>query len=402
MRPPWFFGWNVLGVGMLSMAMTTGVVFSAFSFFAVVWMEAFATSRGETLLILSLAQLLTGLMYPFTGRAMDRSSLRWIGVAGIVCLGSGLMLSSFTNALWQLLVIYALLMAGANALAGALYSQTVAARWFRGRRGFAIGISSIGSSLGALVLPLLVSTLLGVIGWRQTLQLLAVVVPLIAIPLILLIVADSPEQMGVEPDPDVVAPKVEGDPAWTTTMILKERYFWAMLLALVPIVVTPVALTGNIAPYAQDLEISPQAAGGLMSIWALSNILGKVSFGWLADRIEQRVLYFFALLPSVTALFLLLLVPSYFTLLLVMIAMGVGSGGYLPMVGTMISRHFGVLAYGAVVGLFLLSTRATVLAPPGAGWVRDHFGSYDPFWIFVLVLHAVCAPAIIFVRERKR
>ncbi len=399
---PWFYGWNVLGVGMMSMAMTMGVVFSAFSFFAVAWMDAFGTSRGETLLIMSVAQLVTGLMYPFTGRAMDRSSLRWIGAAGILCLAAGLLVSSFTTALWQLMVIYALVMAGANALAGALYSQTVAARWFRGRRGLALGLSSIGSSIGALVFPLLVSTLLGVMDWRQAMQLLALVIPLIAVPLMLLVIADSPEQKGVEPDPDVAQPRVDGEPAWSTRMILRERYFWAMLIALVPIVVTPVALTGNLAPYAQDLDISAQAAGGLMSIWALCNILGKVSFGYLADRIEQRLLYLLALFPSVAALLLLLLAPSYLTLLLAMIALGLGSGGYLPLIGMMISRHFGVLAYGAVVGLFLMCTRATVLAPPGAGWVRDHFGSYDYFWIGVLVLFAVCAPAIIFVRDRTR
>ena len=399
---PWFYGWNVLGVGMMSMAMTMGVVFSAFSFFAVAWMDAFGTSRGETLLIMSVAQLVTGLMYPFTGRAMDRSSLRWIGAAGILCLAAGLLVSSFTTALWQLMVIYALVMAGANALAGALYSQTVAARWFRGRRGLALGLSSIGSSIGALVFPLLVSTLLGVMDWRQAMQLLALVIPLIAVPLMLLVIADSPEQKGVEPDPDVAQPRVDGEPAWSTRMILRERYFWAMLIALVPIVVTPVALTGNLAPYAQDLDISAQAAGGLMSIWALCNILGKVSFGYLADRIEQRLLYLLALFPSVAALLLLLLAPSYLTLLLAMIALGLGSGGYLPLIGMMISRHFGVLAYGAVVGLFLMCTRATVLAPPGAGWVRDHLGSYDYFWIGVLVLFAVCAPAIIFVRDRTR
>ncbi len=397
---PWFYGWNVLGVGMMSMAMTMGVVFAAFSFFAVAWMEAFGTSRGETLLILSVAQLVTGFMYPFTGRAMDRSSLRGIGVAGILCLAAGLFVSSFTTALWQLMVIYALLMAGANALAGALFSQTVAARWFRGRRGLALGLSSIGSSIGALVFPLLVSTLLGVMDWRQTMKLLALLMPLIAVPLMLLIVADSPQHKGVEPDPDVAQPSGEADPVWTTAMILRERYFWAMLVALVPIVVTPVALTGNLAPYAQDLGISPQAAGGLMSIWALCNIFGKVSFGYLADRIEQRLLYLLALLPSVVALLLLLLAPSYLTLLLAMIALGLGSGGYLPLIGMMISRHFGVLAYGAVVGLFLMCTRATVLAPPGAGWVRDHFGSYDYFWMGVLLLFAICAPAIVFVRHR--
>lgn len=402
MRTPWFYGWNVLGVGMMSMAMTMGVVFSAFSFFAVAWMDEFGTSRGETLLIMSVAQLVTGLMYPFTGRAMDRSSLRWIGAAGILCLAAGLLVSSFTTALWQLMLIYALVMAGANALAGALYSQTVAARWFRGRRGLALGLSSIGSSIGALVFPLLVSTLLGVMDWRQAMQLLALVIPLIAVPLMLLVIADSPEQKGVEPDPDVAQPRVDGEPAWSTRMILRERYFWAMLIALVPIVVTPVALTGNLAPYAQDLDISAQAAGGLMSIWALCNILGKVSFGYLADRIEQRLLYLLALFPSVAALLLLLLAPSYLTLLLAMIALGLGSGGYLPLIGMMISRHFGVLAYGAVVGLFLMCTRATVLAPPGAGWVRDYFGSYDYFWIGVLVLFAVCAPAIIFVRDRTR
>ncbi|MCC5885618.1 MAG: MFS transporter [Gammaproteobacteria bacterium] len=399
---PWFYGWNVLGVGMMSMAMTMGVVFAAFSFFAVAWMEAFGTSRGETLLILSVAQLITGFMYPFTGRAMDRLSLRWIGATGICCLSAGLLLSSFTTALWQLLAIYAVLMAGANAMAGALYSQTVAARWFRGRRGLALGLSSIGSSIGALVFPLLVSTLLGIMDWRQTMQLLALVIPLIALPLMLFIVADSPEQKGTAPDREIAEPNATEEPAWTTSMILRERYFWAMLVALVPIVVTPVALTGNLAPYAQDLDISAQAAGGLMSIWALCNILGKVSFGYLADRIEQRLLYLLALLPSVVALLLLLLAPSYLTLLLAMIALGLGSGGYLPLIGMMISRHFGVLAYGSVVGLFLLCTRATVLAPPGAGWVRDHFGSYDYFWIGVLLLFALCAPAIIFVRDRAR
>lgn len=399
---PWFYGWNVLGVGMMSMAMTVGVVFAAFSFFAVAWMDAFGTSRGETLLILSVAQLLTGFMYPFTGRAMDRLSLRWIGAAGILCLAAGLLLSSYTTALWQLLLIYALLMAGANALAGALYAQTVAARWFRGRRGLALGLSSIGSSMGALIFPLLVSTLLGIIGWRQTMQVLALIVPLIALPLMLLIVADSPEQKGCVPDLDAAEPREQVEGVWTTPMILRERYFWAMLVALVPIVVTPVALTGNLAPYAQDLGISAQAAGGLMSIWALCNIFGKVSFGYLADRIEQRLLYLLALLPSVVALLLLLLAPSYLTLLLAMMALGIGSGGYLPLIGMMISRHFGVLAYGSVVGLFLMCTRATVLAPPGAGWVRDHFGSYDYFWIGALLLFALCAPAILFVRDGVR
>lgn len=399
---PWFYGWNVLGVGMMSMAMTVGVVFAAFSFFAVAWMDAFGTSRGETLLILSVAQLLTGFMYPFTGRAMDRLSLRWIGAAGILCLAAGLLLSSYTTALWQLLLIYALLMAGANALAGALYAQTVAARWFRGRRGLALGLSSIGSSMGALIFPLLVSTLLGIIGWRQTMQVLALIVPLIALPLMLLIVADSPEQKGCVPDLDAAEPREQVEGVWTTPMILRERYFWAMLVALVPIVVTPVALTGNLAPYAQDLGISAEAAGGLMSIWALCNIFGKVSFGYLADRIEQRLLYLLALLPSVVALLLLLLAPSYLTLLLAMMALGIGSGGYLPLIGMMISRHFGVLAYGSVVGLFLMCTRATVLAPPGAGWVRDHFGSYDYFWIGALLLFALCAPAILFVRDGVR
>lgn len=399
---PWFYGWNVLGVGMMSMAMTMGVVFAAFSFFAVAWMEAFGTSRAETLLILSVAQLVTGFMYPFTGRAMDRLSLRWIGAAGIFCLVAGLLLSSFTTALWQLLLIYALLMAGANALAGALFSQTLAARWFRGRRGLALGLSSIGSSIGALIFPLLVSTLLGVMDWRQTMQLLALVIPLIALPLMLLIVADSPEQQGISPDPDAAQPDEHAPSNWTTGLILRERYFWAMLVALIPIVVTPVALTGNLAPYAGDLGITAQAAGGLMSIWALCNILGKVSFGYLADRIEQRLLYLLALLPSVLALGLLLLAPSYLTLLLAMVALGIGSGGYLPLIGMMISRHFGVLAYGSVVGLFLLCTRATVLAPPAAGWVRDHFGSYDYFWIGVLLLFALCAPAITLVRARPR
>src|SRR5690606_27216053 len=121
---PWFYGWNVLAVGILSMAVAVGLAFSSFSFFAVAWIDEFGTSRGETVLIMSISQLVTGLVYPFAGRAMDRYSIRWVGIAGILSLALGLALSALATSLWHLIFSFGLLVASGNALAGSLLGHT--------------------------------------------------------------------------------------------------------------------------------------------------------------------------------------------------------------------------------------------------------------------------------------
>jgi MFS family permease len=399
----WYYGWNVLAVGTLVVAMTIGIGISSFSFFAVAWMAEFGSSRAEIMLVLTAMQLGSGLLVPFSGRAMDRLSIRLVGMAGLLCLIAALVLASLATQLWQIVTVFTLLMAAASAMAGSIFAPTLAAKWFRGRRGLAIGLASLGTSFGALVFPLLTTYLIAAFDWRVTLQVLAAVVAVVALPPLWWLVRDTPEQKGVEPEPEAVGqtPRPASDSGWTMVGILRQPAFWCMVAGFIPLSVASSGFVSNFGPFTQDLGISQQGAGFLLSIWSLTVIFSKVGFGMMADKVGMGPLYIVSSVPTLIALIILQLEPGYLAMVVVMIVMGIGSGGNLPLIGVIISRHFGPLAFGVVMGLFMLASRLTAFAPPAAGWVRDHSGSYDPFWLGVLILCCLCAPFMYFLRDSK-
>src|SRR5690606_7723950 len=187
----------------------------------------------------------------------------------------------------------------------------------------------------------------------------------------------------------------------TMVGILRQPAFWCMVAGFIPLSVASSGFVSNFGPFTQDLGISQQGAGFLLSIWSLTVIFSKVGFGMMADKVGMGPLYIVSSVPTLIALIILQLEPGYLAMVVVMIVMGIGSGGNLPLIGVIISRHFGPLAFGVVMGLFMLASRLTAFAPPAAGWVRDHSGSYDPFWLGVLILCCLCAPFMYFLRDSK-
>ncbi|MET0378577.1 MAG: MFS transporter [Spongiibacteraceae bacterium] len=398
---PWFYGWNVLFVSLMSVAMTIGIVVSSFTFFVMSWMEEFGGSRAQIMLALSAAQLVSGFVFPFAGRAMDKYPIRLVGAAGLLALAGGLLLVSFATALWQLMAIYGVLLSAANALAGPLLAQTLAARWFRARRGMAIGISTLGTALGGFVFPPLVAAMLVYMGWRPSFIWLAVLVLVVGVPALLLVIANSPEDKGIAPEPEGKhAAPADAVNAWTTASILREPVFWFLVVGFLTMLIVSTGLMTNMGPYALDLGIDTQGGAFLLSVWSLMMMIGKVLFGVLADRFDHRALYFVGLAFFAGGTVLLASEPSYALMFAVVFLMGMASGGQAPLMGAMISQHFGPLAFGSVMGLYLLCIRPVAFAAPLAAWVRDHTGSYDYFWLGGLAVTVLLSPLILRVKPR--
>ncbi|MGE0388312.1 MAG: MFS transporter [Gammaproteobacteria bacterium] len=394
-RTPWYHGWNVLGVGIFTVACTIGTVNFSFTFWVMEWMAAFGSSRAETLLALSVAHVVAGFLFPFTGHAMDRFSIRWLASAGIGCMAIAFLLISRVNALWQIMLVYGLFISAMDALAGPIVAQALAAKWFRRRRGMAIGLAALGTSVGGLLMPPLVAFLLVQFGWRSAHAILAVLALVLVIPAILAIVRNTPESAGIAPEPESRdSPGGHAgspDPAWTTRTILREPNFWLIVLGFLPAMEMTTGVQTNLGPYTADLGIDTQSAAYLMSIWSMTMIAGKILFGVLADRIDHRVLYYVGILALALALTLLAGEPRYTTLVAIMAVLGFATGGQLPLAGAMIGRYFGPLAFGSVMGLFYLCIRPIAFSGPIGGWVRDTFDTYDYFWLGGLVVALLCS-----------
>lgn len=398
-RLPWFYGWNVIAVSILVQAFTVGVLLHAFTFWLDPWTHEFSASRGSLAMAAMLTQTIGLLLAPIVGRAMDRGSIRAIISFGITCFAVGLIAATFATAAWQIVTIYGILMALAFSCATTLAGQTLAAKWFRARRGTALGWVAVGTSIGGFLVPPTISMLFTTIGWRGTNLLLAASAIGLLVPLVLLVVRNSPEQKGIDPDPEPV--KSMGASAdsgrhqkWTTGMILRNRTFWIIILAMTP---SSIAFSGfqiNFKPYTQDLGITTHSASLLISLLSVATFGAKLAFGRLADRLDHRLLLIAALGFMTVPMVGLAARPNYMLLALIVVTLGIGVGGILPLLGAIISTRFGPHAFGQVYGLFMFAFAIVPAGGPIAGFVRDASGGYRPFFLALASVMALVMIAV--------
>lgn len=393
---PWYYGWNVIAVAMLFQAVSFGIGLYSFTFWVNPLMAEFEASRGSILFAMTMATLGIGALAPIVGPTLDRRSIRTLVCSGALLFATGLVLMTLTTAVWQVVVIYATLIAAGLILAGPIAGQTLAAKWFRGRRGLALGVVTVGTSIGGFLFPPIVTELLGSFGWRQTHLILAVAVLLLVIPPTWFVIRNSPEACGIEPEPDLPVPSGAGiqHPAkhWTTRGILGERTFWVTMIAFLGPTTAFGAMQQNLGPYTSDLDISPQRAAYLMSVISSAMIAGKIFFGSVSDRFDNRYLYWVAVGALVLALALMLGEPSYVGMVGICVLLGFAAGGFLPLMGAIVSHRFGPHAFGQVMGLLLPFLTLSAVGPSFAGWMRDSAGTYD---LALLLFIALLVPRIL-------
>lgn len=224
--------------------------------------------------------------------------------------------------------------------------------------------------------------------WHFGWNVLAVLAVVLILPTVWLVVRNSPEDKGVEPEPDSDRSRTlasrHANQLWTTAEILKERAFWVMVVAFTPAATAFSAVQHNLGPYTADLGIAPQQASFLMSVIALSMVGGKTVFGTLADRIDNRFLFWVAAGFNVAGLLILGTEPPYLLLLLSAVFMGIAVGGNMPLTGSIISQHFGPEAFGRVLGLLLPFLTLSSVGPVLAARLRDQAGSYSPAFHLLL------------------
>jgi MFS family permease len=85
-------------------------------------------------------------------------------------------------------------------------------------------------------------------------------------------------------------------------------------------------------------------------------------------------------------------------LIAICIVFGLGGGGLLPLSGLILAGHFGEALFGRVMGLFYLAFAGAAVTAPLAGAIRDRFGSYDPFWLSMVVVMVVAGLPLVLLR----
>jgi MFS family permease len=194
-----FYGWIIAGVVSLAWAISIGPR-QAFPVFLLAFVTDFGWSRTATAAAFSIHMSSYALGGWVLGVLVDRLGPRrviaWRTAAWVLTL----LLCSVIQNLWQLYVIFGVV--GGVATSGLAYvpNNALLSRWFIRYRGMAAGIAQAGVPLGAAVYGPLAQLGIAAVGWRGTHVVFGLFVAATALPLVLLLLQDDPQEKGLTPD----------------------------------------------------------------------------------------------------------------------------------------------------------------------------------------------------------
>lgn len=370
-----------VAVTIFTQAAQAGALIYSFGTLAPSIEAEFSAPRASVMLATTCLSIVTSLMAPLAGRWVDAHSLKRLMWIGALCLGVGLLLLSQVTALWQVWLVYALILPFANLLLGQMTSSALVTRWYDLHRGRALGVSALGTSVGGFAFPIVLVAAIERFGWRGGAAVIGVATAVGLGVIIGLGVKDPGTKSGGQAagEQPMLTERSFGD-------IVKLPTFWMITLPIGIKLAAYLGLLSNLIPYALGLGIDRLSAASLLSVLAIASMVGKLGFGVIADRVPLKLVLLAALAMIGLGFAALLVVRSYGGLAAVCATLGLAAGGLLPVWGAIVAQYFGRSAFGRVMGLMNLTMMPlTAASAPLAGYVFDRTGSYDGAFIGYLL-----------------
>jgi len=393
--PGGFYGWHVVGVSALALALTApGQTAGIAAFIGPVTAEL-GISRSAVATAYLVGTLTGAAAMPLVGRALDRfGARRTMAVIGAV-FGAVLVGLSLVSSLVGLTAGFVgVRLAGQGALG--LTATTAVAFWFTRRRGLALGIVSAVGATGISLAPVGLEVLVSAQGWRTAWLVEGLVVWAVVVPLALLGLRDRPADLGQVPDGRVdtdrpAPPPVEGR---TLRQAARTPFFWVVLAG--------VAVSGMLATGVTFHQLDLLGERGLSSTEAAANflpqtaagLLSTLAVGALVDRFDGRRLAVACMLPLAGGLLWGTVVTPGWSALGFGLTIGAAGGAIRTLEAGSFPRYFGTTHLGSIRGVVAsVSVGSTAFGPVAFALVRDATGSYGPALLAGAVLPGLVAVA---------
>ncbi len=400
-----YAGWKT-HIGMFVCALivvgTTGYIFGLFVIpvSAELGLSRATTNNGYIAFLVGSA-----IFAPLVGRLLDRVPARVVVGLGGLLFGIGMIGVARTQSpLLMLVLIGGPISLGVSAC-GTLAANTIVVRWFKRRRGTALGVLAISTSAGGFLFTPIAALLIDNFGWRIALGVFGVtactLIPLLA----LLLIRNRP--VGTEPgyaqefveEGDEADGRGDGkESSWSYPELFRNRNFWLLSIGITLLYASDQALLVSQVPHFQDSGIDVAAAALIASCMTVSAMAGKILVGYLADKVDLRFVFFAVAIAHAVLLLLYVTLPGYWMLLAFATLFGVGVGGVFPVWTTMIAWLFGPKSYGTIMGLMTIPMKVlSIMAVRMVGEVHDMTGGYATAFILFgfMILAAVMLVALI-------
>jgi len=295
------YAWLVAAVTFLTLLTVAGIR-STPGVLIVPLEHEFGWSRATISIAISVNLLLYGLMGPFAAAFFDKIGVRRTMAIALTLLAVGVSATTLMTRPWHMVLIWGVLVGcGAGMLTNSL-SATVTARWFRKGQGTVMGVLTASVATGQLLFLPYLASLTETKGWRSAALLIASAA-LVILPLVLLIMRNYPESIGIKPfgapqdEPDQTLLRPTGNPFRVALGGLERglhsRDFWLLAASFFVCGASTNGLIGtHLIPACVDHGIPEVQAAGLLAMMGVLDLVGTTLSGWLSDRYDSRNLLF--------------------------------------------------------------------------------------------------------------
>ena len=365
-RPGFFYGWIIVIIGFVTLAIAFGVWYS-FSVFFLAIIDEFGWSRAAASSIFSVFIFSHAIMGLITGHLQDRFGPRVVIPVGTVILALSLILTSRAEYLWHFSIAYGVFAGIGVSLIGFISHAAFVPKWFERKRGLAVGITMAGIGFGMLFLVPLVERFIATFGWRNAYLILSGVVLFLVGPLNLVFARKSPEELNLKPDgaggeaehyrsTPFIVEIVDAEWAerkWTIRNAVRTGRFWFLLLAFF---FTASAFQGTLLHSVSamvDAGLQRETAAYYFGLLGIAGSGGKILFGYLSDLFGRERINtlggFIAALGIVSLMSVAFLdgpMPLLFALLF-----GIGYGSAAPLLPSVGADIFMGSSFGLIFAM---------------------------------------------------
>jgi len=338
-----------------------------------------------------LVTLLWGLLAPLTGAIADRFGTARVVLAGTLfyCLGLYTMATATGEA--SLVTAGVLIGLGMSGLGFTVVLGAVGRAAPPERRSTALGLASMGGSIGQFVALPYAHLLISNLGWASSMFVLLVTASLMA-----------PLAWGLVSKPHAHVYAHDQTLREALREAIHHRGFLLLTAGFFVCGFHVMFIATHLPAYLADSGFPPWVGAAALTLVGLANIFGTLGAARLGDFIEKRLaLSIYYTLRSLVFLVFIMVPLTEASVLIFAFALGLLWLGTVPLTSGLVATLFGPRYLSMLFGIVYMSHHIGSFT--GAwlgGYIYDAFGSYTAMWWLSIALGLVSAMFHYPIKER--
>jgi MFS family permease len=351
----------------------------AYTVFLVTFVEVFGWTRAQVSIAYAVGQTVNGISSPLVGWLVDRLGTQRLILIGGSVLTAGLLISSQVNALWQMIIVYGVIMTmGANCL-GLVVFVPLLSRMFVRNRGMAVSIVQSANGFARAFSAPVTTMMISGLGWRGAYLWQGVFMGVVLLPLAALFRGAGRG----------MARRAEDLEGWTLRQAVRTPHFWLLFAVYLFTGLGSFLVALHQLAFAVDIGFDQLYAAGVLGMGAFLSLPGVIITGTISDYIGRELSAIVTYGTSILGVVFGLMIHSpdqHLLLWLHACFFGLTWGARGPAITAKTADLFPGPNLGAILGVITIGTGLGAgLGSWMAGFVFDVTGSYRvAFWLSIL------------------